>query len=111
VVCVCGFYTLLGSGFVPRAFAYCIVNLIVSISLCSILPYYAQFNYNVIVIVISYYVIWLIILVITLIYHRIGGISSRTLSSDPDFDISILTSTMIFSPCLEFRVIVILYIY
>jgi hypothetical protein len=25
----------------------------------------------------------------------------RTLSSNPDFDISILTSTMIFSPCLE----------
>jgi hypothetical protein len=35
---VCGFYTL-GSGFVPRAIAYFTVNLIVSILLCSILPY------------------------------------------------------------------------
>jgi hypothetical protein len=33
-----GFYTL-GPGFAPRAFAYFTVNLIVSISLCSILPY------------------------------------------------------------------------
>jgi hypothetical protein len=48
---VCGFYTL-GSGFVPRAFAYFTVNLIVSISLCSILPY--NLITILIVIVISY---------------------------------------------------------
>jgi hypothetical protein len=36
--CSCGFYTL-GPGFIPRAFAYFTVNLIVSISLCSFLSY------------------------------------------------------------------------
>jgi hypothetical protein len=40
VLCgVCGGFYTLGSGFVPRAFAYFTVNLIVSISLCSILSY------------------------------------------------------------------------
>jgi hypothetical protein len=35
---LCGFYTL-GPGFAPRASLYFTVNLIVSISLCSILSY------------------------------------------------------------------------
>jgi hypothetical protein len=59
--CVCGFYTL-GSGFpVPaRAFAYFIVNLIVSISLCSMFYSSLQFNYYnfiVIIVIVRSYVI------------------------------------------------------
>jgi hypothetical protein len=83
--CPCVGFTLCTLVFTPRASLYFTVRLIVAISLCSILLHNLITNRE------AEFVVELMI-----VFHYL-----KSSSSNPDFDISILTSTMIFSPCVS----------